>query len=174
MLITLPREVVSKNIELYLKTHTDRTGVVKALSNLLRASPNVKFVKFVYTNNEGTIIVGSARVIESFKYRFIDQFNMSGIEKERKYSEFWSNREYIYVVSGKKVNNSVPSVVRRKLLRVANGLKEVKQGVIDDPVIAELLFGISNVLRLKGYEEYADAIDTIASSLKQIKISEVE
>ena len=99
---------------------------------------------------------------------------MSGIEKERKYSEFWSNREYIYVVSGKKVNNSVPSVVRRKLLRVANGLKEVKQGVIDDPVIAELLYGISNVLRLKGYEEYADAIDTIASSLKQIKISEVE
>ena len=62
MLITLPREVVSKNIELYLKTHTDRTGVVKALSNLLRASPNVKFVKFVYTNNEGTIIVGSATV----------------------------------------------------------------------------------------------------------------
>ena len=60
MLVTLPREIVSKHIELYLKTHTDRTGVVKALDKLLKASPNVRFVKFVYTQNEGTIIVGSA------------------------------------------------------------------------------------------------------------------
>ena len=112
-------------------------------------------------------------MIESFKYRLIDLLNMAGIEKERKYSEFWSNREYIYVVSGKKVNHSVPSVVRRKLLRVANGLKEVKQGVIDDPVLAELLFGIANAMRVKGYEEYADAIETIATHLKEIKIDEV-
>ncbi|RLA85723.1 MAG: hypothetical protein DRG31_02200 [Deltaproteobacteria bacterium] len=62
MLITLPRDIVSKHIELYLKTHTDRTGVVKALDNLIRVNPNVKFIKFVYTQNEGTIIVGSATI----------------------------------------------------------------------------------------------------------------
>lgn len=93
---------------------------------------------------------------------------MGGVPREKIYSEFWSNREYIYVTKGEKLNHSVPSVVRKKLSKVADGLKEVQfADAIDDTVLAELISGVAHILEIKKYDEYANALKTIADAIKR-------
>jgi len=93
---------------------------------------------------------------------------MGGVPKEKIYSEFWSNREYIFVTRGEKLNNSVPSVVRKKLSKVAKGFREVTYPEsIDDTVLADLIDGLAHVLSVKGYDEYSNALYTIAKAIKE-------
>ena len=95
-----------------------------------------------------------------------------GVPKQRMYSEFWSNREYVYVTKGEKLNDSVPSTIRKKITKVASGLREVEFApAIDDSVIAELLDSIAHVLRIKGYDELATHTENVATVLKEKALS---
>ena len=98
---------------------------------------------------------------------------MSGEEKkvvkERLYSEFWSNREYKFVTEGEVVNTSVPSMVRRKIMKVAKALKEGKhENAINNVAIAELIDGIANVLKVNGETKKATVLEKIADELRSV------
>jgi len=89
------------------------------------------------------------------------------VPRERVYSEYWSNREYLYVHDGNLVNKSVPSVVRRKLRRIVKALREIQNPAsIDTVTLKDLTDALAHLFDIMNYDEQAEVLRDMVGELE--------